>query len=91
MKYSGCEPDIDIKSEYIGLKSREKLYEELFMKEEKVKDTPNHLLHIGKPIILDEDKFLQEHVQLKEKTYQKDSDIRTLIKQIADTYQPKKA
>ena len=30
--------------------SREKLYEELLMKEEGLQDTLNHLIHIGKPI-----------------------------------------
>ena len=88
IKLSGYEPDIDIKIEYTGLRPGEKLYEELLMKEEGMQDTPNKLIHIGKPIELDEEKFFNQLVHLKEVAYQDSTDIRKDIKEIVDTYQP---
>ena len=89
IKLSGYEPDIDIKIEYTGLRPGEKLYEELLMKEEGLQDTPNKLIHIGKPIELDEDTFFDRLDRLKDEAYQETNDIRTLIKEIVPTYQPK--
>lgn len=88
IKLSGYEPDIDIKIEYTGLRPGEKLFEELLMKEEGMQDTPNKLIHIGKPIELDEEKFFNQLVHLKEVAYQDSTDIRKDIKEIVDTYQP---
>lgn len=89
IKLSGYEPDIDIKIEYTGLRPGEKLYEELLMKEEGLQDTPNHLIHIGKPIEMDEEVFLEKLVHLKKEAYDETNDIRHLIKNIVPTYQPK--
>ena len=89
IKLSGYEPDIDIKIEYTGLRPGEKLYEELLMKEEGLQDTPNHLIHIGKPIEMDEDVFLEKLVHLKKEVYEETNDIRHLIKDIVPTYHPK--
>lgn len=88
IKLSGFEPDIDIKIEYTGLRPGEKLFEELLMKEEGMQDTPNKLIHIGKPIKLDVDKFYKQLEELKEYAYQDSTDIRKYIKEIVDTYQP---
>ncbi|MEI3292135.1 MAG: polysaccharide biosynthesis protein [Thomasclavelia ramosa] len=57
IKLSGYEPDVDIKIEYTGLRPGEKLYEELLMEEEGLQDTHNHMIHIGKPIEMNEDTF----------------------------------
>ena len=89
IKLSGYEPDIDIKIEYTGLRPGEKLYEELLMKEEGLQDTPNKLIHIGKPIELDEDSLFDRLNHLKDEAYKETNDIRTLIKEIVPTYQPK--
>lgn len=89
IKLSGYEPDIDIKIEYTGLRPGEKLYEELLMKEEGLQDTPNHLIHIGKLIEMDEEVFLEKLVHLKKEAYDETNDIRHLIKDIVPTYQPK--
>ena len=89
IKLSGYEPDIDIKIEYTGLRPGEKLYEELLMKEEGLQDTPNKLIHIGKPIELDEDTLFDRLNHLKDEAYKETNDIRTLIKEIVPTYHPK--
>ena len=62
---------------------------ELLMKEEGLQDTLNHLIHIGKPIEMDEEVFLEKLVHLKKEAYDETNDIRHLIKDIVPTYQPK--
>ena len=89
IKLSGYEPDVDIKIEYTGLRPGEKLYEELLMKEEGLQDTPNHLIHIGKPIALDETTFFNKLTNLKEAVYKETSDVRLLVKDIISTYKLK--
>lgn len=86
IKLSGYEPDIDIPVVYTGLRPGEKLYEEILMKEEEMQDTPNHLIHIGKPIDIDEDEFLIKLINLKEQSYKETDDIRKLVKEIVPTY-----
>ena len=86
IKLSGYEPDVDIKIKYTGLRPGEKLYEELLMKEEGLQDTPNHLIHIGKPIALDETTFFNKLIDLKEAVYKEDSNVQLLVKDIVPTY-----
>ena len=56
------------------------------MKEEGLQDTPNHLIHIGKPIELDETTFFNKLTNLKEAVYKETSDVRLLVKDIVPTY-----
>lgn len=55
IKLSGFTPDVDIMVEYTGLRPGEKLYEELLMNEEGLESTENSLIHIGKPIEMDDE------------------------------------
>lgn len=87
IKLSGYEPDVDIKIEYTGLRPGEKLYEELLMEEEGLQDTPNHMIHIGKTIEMNEDTFVERLINLKEAAYGETDDIRSLIKELVPTYQ----
>ena len=87
IKLSGYEQDVDIKIEYTGLRPGEKLYEELLMEEEGLQDTPNHMIHIGKPIEMNEDTFVERLINLKEAAYGETDDIRSLIKELVPTYQ----
>ena len=64
IRLSGYTPDVDIKIEYTGLRPGEKLYEELLMAEEGMKETANKLIHIGKPIEMDEETFFDNSGQL---------------------------
>lgn len=86
IKLSGYEPDVDIKIVYTGLRPGEKLYEELLMKEEGLQDTPNKLIHIGKPIEFDEETFFDKLTALKEAAYEEVDDIRPLVQTFVKTY-----
>ncbi len=86
IKLSGYKIDEDIKIEFTGLRPGEKLYEELLMDEEGLQDTDNKLIHIGKPIEIDEVKFYAQLNELKEKTKDECEDVRDLIHEIVPTY-----
>lgn len=86
IKLSGYRVGEDIKIEFTGLRPGEKLYEELLMDEEGMKDTANKMIHIGKPIELDEHEFFTQLKELKDECQIESSDIRPLIKKIVPTY-----
>lgn len=86
IKLSGFEPDVDIEIEYTGLRPGEKLYEELLMDEEGMQDTENKLIHIGKPIEMDDDKFCEQLERLRVWATDEKDDIRPLIKEVVVTY-----
>ena len=86
IKLSGFRVGEDIKIEFTGLRPGEKLYEELLMEEEGMKDTANRMIHIGKPIELDEHEFFMQLKELKDECQIESSDIRPLLKKIVTTY-----
>ena len=88
---SGHKPDEDIHIIFTGLRPGEKLYEEMLMDEEGMQDTANNLIHIGKPIELDEEKFMQQLEELKEYVVTEPEDIRECVKKIVPTYHPELA
>ena len=83
---SGHKPDDDIKIVFTGLRPGEKLYEEMLMKEEGLQETENKLIHIGKPIEMDEEKFLQDLQKLADYVVTEPSDIRQKVREIVPTY-----
>ena len=87
---SGHKPDDDIKIEFTGLRPGEKLYEEMLMAEEGMQDTENKLIHIGKPIQMDEEKFMQQLNDLRDYVVQEPDDIRRVVQEIVPTYTPMK-
>ena len=89
IRLSGYTPYEDIKIEFTGLRPGEKLYEELLMDEEGMTDTANKMIHIGKPIELDEEEFLGQLDELKKALEKEPEDIRNMIKVIVPTYQPR--
>ena len=92
IRLSGYEPDVDIKIEYTGLRPGEKLYEELLMSEEGLQETENKLIHIGKPIEMDDELFLKQLKLLDQASKDESTDIKKLVAQIVTTYHyvPKK-
>ncbi len=59
IRLSGFVPYKDIDIKYTGLRPGEKLYEELLMSEEGIKQTSNKKIYIGKPIEINLEKFDQ--------------------------------
>ena len=86
IRLSGYRVDEDIKIEFTGLRPGEKLYEELLMAEEGMKETANKLIYIGKPIEIDEMRFFAQLKELKEASKNESCDIRPLVKEIVPTY-----
>ena len=86
IRLSGYKPYDDIAIEFTGLRPGEKLYEELLMEEEGLQDTENSLIHIGKPIDIDEDKFMRQLEDLKEICLLEPVEIRKKVQEIVPTY-----
>ena len=51
-----------------------------------MKDTANRMIHIGKPIELDEHEFFMQLKELKDECQIESSNIRPLLKKIVPTY-----
>lgn len=90
IRLSGYTPNVDIKIEITGLRPGEKLFEEMLMDEEGLSSTPNKLIHIGKPLVVDEAKFYSQLEQIYCAAYNEDADIKKLIAQVVMTYTPTK-
>ena len=88
IRLSGYVPYRDIDIKFTGLRPGEKLYEELLMKEEGMRDTANKLIFIGKPIDMDEEKFMEDLSELYRVVLTEPDNIRTLVKKIVPTYKP---
>ena len=88
IKLSGFKPDEDIKIVYTGLRPGEKLFEEKLMAEEGMKKTDNELIHIGKPIPFDVEKFLRQLEELAMASYENSDRIVEMVEEIVTTYHP---
>lgn len=88
IRLSGYTLGVDMEIKFTGLRPGEKLYEELLMDEEGLQDTDNKLIHIGKPIDFDQDKFLAALTQLKVAAYNENSDMKEIVRAYVPTYHP---
>ncbi len=86
IRYKGYEPNVDIPIKITGLRPGEKLYEELLMDEEGLKETPNKLIHIGKPIEMNDKKFFNDLDKLITASYKNNKDIKDKVAKIVVTY-----
>lgn len=86
IRLSGFEPDVDIPIKYTGLRPGEKMYEEILMDEEGLRSTPNQLIHIGKPIEINEDEFSRDLDRLYAACHENSDSIRKIISEIVPTY-----
>jgi FlaA1/EpsC-like NDP-sugar epimerase len=86
IRLSGFKPYEDINIVFTGLRPGEKLYEEMLMAEEGLQETENKLIHIGKPIDIDEEKFLRQLEELKGLCYLENNEIRKKVHEIVPTY-----
>ena len=86
IRLSGYKVGEDIKIEFTGLRPGEKLFEELLMDEEGMKETDNKLIYIGRPIELDEEEFFAILKELNDTSKLEDQDIRPIVKKLVPTY-----
>ena len=87
IKLSGYKPDEDIEIKYVGLRPGEKLFEEKLMAEEGTQRTDNDLIHVGKPIDIDVDKFLAYLKEIYELSMDNDEEKTVeCVKRIVTTF-----
>ena len=86
IRLSGYKPDVDIKIVYTGLRPGEKLYEELLMDEEGLKETENKMIHIGRPIEMDDAWFAEKIRELERASREESDRIRELVAELVPTY-----
>ena len=86
IRLSGYKPDVDIKIVYTGLRPGEKLYEELLMDEEGLKETENKMIHIGRPIEMDDVWFAEKIRELERASKDESDRIRELVAELVPTY-----
>ena len=90
IRLSGYTPDRDIQIKYTGLRPGEKLYEELLMDEEGLKETANRRIHIGQPIKFDEEAFFEKLEEVCSEAVDESDSIRKLVQELVPTYHYKK-
>lgn len=88
IKLSGYRVGEDIQIVFTGLRPGEKMYEELLMNEEGLKETANKMIFIGRPIEFDEEVFRSQLVELEREAMDETSDIRAAVEKIVTTYHP---
>jgi len=88
IRLAGYEPDVDIEIKYIGLRPGEKLYEELLMEEEGLQATENKLIHIGKPIEMDDNLFKMQLARLNAAYKTEATNMKEIVAEIVPTYKP---
>ena len=89
IRLSGYKPDEDIKIEVCGLRPGEKLYEELLMDEEGLKNTRHNKIFIGNPIDVDENELNTMLDELKKASETDDTKlIKKTIAKAVPTYVP---
>lgn len=90
IRLSGYKPDEDIKIVYTGLRPGEKLFEELLMDEEGMKDTPNKLIHIGHPIEMDDNRFMDQ-IRMLDRISREEvppMEMKKAVSEVVPTYTP---
>ncbi len=87
IRLSGFVPGEDIEIKFTGLRPGEKLYEEMLMDEEGLQETPNKLIHIGKPIEMNTETFFDKLTELNTESKKEKVDVRAWIKDLVPTYE----
>ncbi|MBE5868222.1 MAG: polysaccharide biosynthesis protein [Lachnospiraceae bacterium] len=87
IKLSGYKVGEDIEIVFTGLRPGEKMYEELLMNEEGLKQTANKMIFIGKPLEFDAAHFVNQLGKLSEAAEAENCDIRKMVREIVPTYQ----
>lgn len=87
IRLSGYKPNEDIRIEICGLRPGEKLYEELLMNEEGLKNTEHDKIFIGKPIDIEKDKLFEMIAELRGAAETDDIEgIKDSVEKVVPTY-----
>lgn len=86
IRLKGLKPGEDIKIEIVGLRPGEKLYEEILMDEEGLDKTDNKMIFIGKPLKIDEERFLDKLDELIKASFENGTHIKELTEEVCETY-----
>ena len=87
IKLSGFEPHVDIKIKEVGLRPGEKLYEELLMDEEGLKETKHKKIFIARPSEFDVDELRDNFYELIRIGEEKgDKALRDKLQEFVPTY-----
>ena len=86
IRLKGLKPNEDIKIEVVGLRPGEKLYEEILMDEEGLDQTANAMIHIGKPLKMDEEKFMDKLEELIKLSFENGTTIKEMTAEVCETY-----
>lgn len=86
IRLSGFEPDVDIEIKYTGLRPGEKLFEEMLMDEEGLRTTENAMIHIGRPLTIDDALFAKQLQELERACEENAPNIKDLVAKIVTTY-----
>ena len=91
IKLHGFVPYKEMEIKFTGLRPGEKLYEELLMNEEGLKNTANNKIFIGKQMKVDEDKFFEKLEKLKVVAKENDKEMsEKILREIVPTFVRKK-
>ena len=86
IRLSGYVPGRDIEIKFTGLRPGEKLYEELLINEENLKNTEKERIFVAQQIHV-EDEWIQERVQnMIHSAFEEDRDIRHLVQELVPEY-----
>ena len=72
--------------EYTGVRTGEKIYEEVIAKEEGLKKTENNLIYKGEPLQFDEVHFMSKLRELDKAAVNESFRIKELVSEIVPTY-----
>ncbi|MCI5724056.1 MAG: SDR family NAD(P)-dependent oxidoreductase [Erysipelotrichaceae bacterium] len=86
IQQSGYTPDVDIKVEYTGLRSGEKIFEDCFIDKDKVIQTENEKIYIEQSEKIDDVTFKYQLQKLISASLNEAENIKELIKEIVPTY-----
>jgi len=86
IRLSGLQLDIDIKIEFTGLRPGEKLFEELLMSEEGLKNTQHQKIFIAQPLDIDFQMLKSELILLDTILYGDEEQLKVFISKLVPTY-----